>query len=99
MPLQFKNPVQANGKTYPYVALNLSISPLINSDYVGGSVSMRMTPYLIAIDGSIELYNEGAKDLLYMDVFKVIDSGDLILGEAVEGIMTSIQKFIFDKNI
>jgi len=70
-----------------------------NPTDVGGSVAMRLTPYRILPDGTIENLPDQAKAVVYLDVFTDIANGDSQLGLAVNQIMGAIQQFILDKNI
>lgn len=103
MPIVSTNPVVKDGKTYPYFMVNLAISPIIRNDvepeYIGGSVAMRLTPYLQNQDGSFESLPDDAKSIVYFDVFQEIDGGDIALGKVVSGIMGSIQEYINDKGL
>ena len=54
MLLQNPNPINIEGVEYPYLACSLSVSPNIQSNYVGTSVSVRMVP-AASIDGSMYL--------------------------------------------
>lgn len=99
MPIQASTPIVYNGEYYPYYGVNLAISPMWNPTEVGGSVAMRLTPYRILPDGTIENLPDQAKAVVYLDVFTDIANGDMQLGLAVNQIMGAIQQFILDKNI
>lgn len=99
MPILASTPIVYNGEQYPYYGVNLAISPKWDSTDVGGSVAMRLTPYRILQDGTIEKLDDQAKAVAYLDVFTDISNGDIQLGTAVNTIMGSIQQFILDKGI
>ena len=99
MPIQASTPITYNGEQYPYYAINLAISPMYKGNEVGGSVAMRLTPYRILPDGSIENLPDEAKPVVYLDVFDAIAAGDNQLGLAVNQIMGAIQQFILDKSL
>ena len=99
MPILASTPIVYNGEQYPYYGVNLAISPKWDSTDVGGSVAMRLTPYRILQDGTIEKLDDQAKAVVYLDVFTDISNGDIQLGTAVNTIMSSIQQFILDKGI
>ena len=99
MPIQASTPIVYNGESYPYYGVNLAISPMWNPTDVGGSVAMRLTPYRILPDGTIENLPDQAKAVVYLDVFTDIANGDSQLGLAVNQIMGAIHQFILDKNI
>jgi len=44
MPITTTQPIQQNGHTYPYLSVNLAVSPLVE-DYIGGSIALKLTPY------------------------------------------------------
>jgi hypothetical protein len=94
MALVSKNPIVVDGIEYPFYALNLAVSPLVKETSIGGSVSMKLTPYRYDEDGKIDLL-EQSRSQLYLDVFT---SGDAIGIECATDVMTAIQKFIDNKN-
>jgi len=101
MPITSTQPIEKDGKTYPYLTVNLSISPLVQ-DTIGASVAMRLTPYRvkdITEGGGFEMLPDDAKPVVYLDVFPIIEGGDLVLGQTVNGIMTSLQDFITGKGL
>jgi hypothetical protein len=101
MPITSTQPIEKDGKTYPYLTVNLSISPLVQ-ETLGASVAMRLTPYRVkgVEEGSgFEMLPDNAKAVVYLDVFPAIESGDLVLGQTVNGIMTSLQDFINGKGL
>jgi hypothetical protein len=101
MPIVSTQPIEQDGKSYPYLTVNLAISPLVK-DYIGGSVALRLVPYrekTVEEGGGFEMLDDQAKAVVYLDVFATIDQGDVELGQAVNGIMSSIQQFIIDKGL
>ena len=101
MPIISTQPIEKDGKVYPYLTVNLSISPLVQ-DTIGASVAMRLTPYRVKDveeGGGFEMLPDDAKAVVYLDVFPVIEGGDLVLGQAVTGIMTSLQDFVTGKGL
>lgn len=99
MPITASIPIEYNGEQYPYYGVNLAISPKWDPTEVGGTVAMRLTPYRILPDGTIEKLDDLAKAVVYLDVFTEINAGDTQLGMAVNLIMGSIQQFILDKGL
>jgi len=99
MPIQASIPIEYNGEQYPYYGVNLAISPKWDSTDVGGTVAMRLTPYRILQDGTIEKLDEQSKAVVYLDVFLEIAAGDTQLESAVTSIMGAIQQFIIDKGL
>jgi hypothetical protein len=101
MPITATTPLQHNGKSYPYYTATLAISPLVK-DYIGGSVALKLVPYREKTEeegGGFEMVEEQAISHVFLDVFQNIEAGDLILGQAVQGIMTAIQTYITLKGI
>jgi hypothetical protein len=98
MPIQSTQPITISGNTYPYLTVNLAISPLVEN-YIGGSVALKLTPYRELPEGGFEFIEDEAKAVTYLDVFKTIQEGDAELGAVVYGIMGAIQQFIIDKGL
>jgi hypothetical protein len=99
MPITTTKTITKDGHTYPYLMVNLAISPLVR-DYVGGSVALKLTPYReLPNNGGFETLEEEAQSVVYFDVFETIDKGDVQLEAAVNGIMGSLQQFITDKGL
>jgi hypothetical protein len=97
MALQASTPIIKDGISYPYFIVNLAVSPNIQANDIGGSVALRLTPYRVLEDGSLEFCEEATKAVAYADVFKNISEGDSDLGAIVSGIMGKIQEFIIAK--
>lgn len=99
MPISTTQPITISGNTYPYLTVNLAISPLIK-DYIGGSVAMKLTPYRELGNGEFDILDDSyAKQVVYLDVFQNIDNGDVELGNVVQSIMGAIQQYIIDKGL
>jgi len=96
MPITSTNPIEVDGNTYPYFMVNLAISPLVKPTDIGGSVAMKLTPYRVLEDGSIEDLQDNSIPLTYMDIF---ESDDLDAKKAAASIMSAIQEFIIDKKL
>lgn len=91
-------PTVVEGVEYPYLLVNLAISPVIHDGgRIGASVAMRLTPYR-EIPGGIEQLPDYAKAVSYFDVFKEAES-DPEIASAIEKIMTGLQEFITDKGL
>lgn len=97
MALQASTPIIKDGISYPYFIVNLAVSPNIQANDIGGSVALRLTPYRVLEDGSLEFCEEATKAVAYADVFKNISEGDSDLANIVSGIMGKIQEFIIAK--
>jgi hypothetical protein len=98
MPIRTSTPIIQNGNTYPYLSINLAISPLVE-DHIGGSIALKLTPYRELEEGGFEFLEDQAKNVVYLDVFKTIQEGDTHLQTAVYNIMNTLQQFIYDKNL
>lgn len=96
MPLISSTPTVIDGVEYPYFLVNLSISPYNAPE--GASVALRLTPYRNLELGGIEQLPDYAKAVSLLDVFTVAQS-DPAFEKAIEGIMTTLQTFINDKNL
>ena len=91
-------PTIVDGVEYPYLLVNLAISPVVHDGgNIGASVAMRLTPYR-EISGGIEQLRDYAKAVSYFDVFKEAES-DAEIASAIEKIMTGLQEFITDKGL
>ncbi len=101
MPITATVPLEYNGNTYPYYTATLAISPLVK-DYIGCSVVLKLTPYReksLEEGGGFDVVEEMAVNQVFLDVFESISQGDLILGQAVNDIMASIQVYITQKGL
>ena len=101
MPLSLSTPVVKDGKEYPYCTINLAISPLLNPTDIGGSVSMRVTPYREKTSeegGGYEFLYEDARAIVFMDIFQEA-ANDQAVKDVTESIMAALQKYIIDKNL
>ena len=96
MPLISTTPTVVDGVEYPYFLVNLSISPYNAPE--GASVALRLTPYRNLELGDIEQLPDYAKAVSLLDVF-VVAQNDPAFEKAIEGIMTTLQTFINDKNL
>lgn len=91
-------PTIVDGVEYPYLLVNLAISPVVHDGgNIGASVAMRLTPYR-EISGGIEQLPDYAKAVSYFDVFKEAET-DAEIASAIEKIMTGLQEFITDKGL
>ena len=96
MPLISTTPTVVDGLEYPYFLVNLSISPYNAPE--GASVALRLTPYRNLELGGIEQLPDYTKAVSLLDVFAVAES-DPAFEKAIEGIMTTLQTFINDKQL
>lgn len=96
MPIIAVKPIVKDGVEYPYLLVNLAVSPLVQETNIGASCAMKLTPYRVKEDGTFEILNDDAIPFSYLDVFT---SGDEDLLKATNSIMGAIQQFVIDKNI
>lgn len=98
MAITSTQPTIVDGVEYPYLLVNLAISPVVHEGgNIGASVAMRLTPYR-DLGGNIEQLPDYAKAVSYFDVFKEAES-DAEIASAIEKIMTGLQEFITDKGL
>ena len=96
MPITAVKPIVKDGVEYPYLLVNLAVSPLVQETTIGASCAMKLTPYRVKEDGTFEMLPDDAIPFSYLDVFS---AGDKDLLKATETIMGAIQEFIIAKNI
>ena len=96
MPITAVKPIIKDGVEYPYLLVNLAVSPLVQETTIGASCAMKLTPYRVNEDGTFEMLNDDAIPFSYLDVFS---AGDKDLLKATETIIGAIQEFIIAKNI
>ena len=96
MPIVAVKPIIKDGIEYPYLLVNLAVSPLVQETTIGASCAMKLTPYRVKEDGTFDILNDDAIPFSYLDVFT---AGDEDLLKATNTIMGAIQQFIIAKNI
>lgn len=96
MAITTNNPVTIDGVTYNKFTVNLAVSPLIGTSYIGASVSLLLTKY--NDDDGVKLLEteQGRVPQVFYDVFT---SGDADAIQATQEIMTSIQNYINKKGL
>ena len=99
MPITSTTPIIIDGIEFPFLKVNLSISPLEKTNEIGGSVSLLLTPYRELPEGGFETLYDLAKPVVFLDIFENIQNGDEACAKAVTGILGSIQGFIIDKGL
>ena len=97
MPLTLNTPRIVDGNEYPYVTVNLAISPLVEETNIGGSTVIIFKPYRVLEDATFEFLDEQIP-FVYLDVF-VAAQTDPVLAQSLTTIFGSLQQFITDKNI
>ena len=96
MPITAVKPIIKDGVEYPYLLVNLAVSPLVQETTIGASCAMKLTPYRVNEDGTFDILYDDAIPFSYLDVFT---AGDEDLLKATNTIMGAIQQFVIDKNI
>lgn len=96
MPIVAVKPIIKDGVEYPYLLVNLAVSPLVQEITIGASCAMKLTPYRVKEDGTFDILTDDAIPFSYLDVFT---AGDEDLLKATNTIMGAIQQFVIDKNI
>lgn len=93
MPLISTQPVIVDGKEYPFLALNMAVSPFWQPQYVGGSIALRFTPFRYDENHNVEKLENSdyQKVISLMDVF---DNGTPEEKDIANKIMLQIQELI-----
>jgi hypothetical protein len=93
MPLISTQPTIVDGKEYPFLALNMAVSPFWQPQYVGGSIALRFTPFRYDENHNVEkLENpDYQKVVSMMDVF---ENGTAEEKDIANKIMLQIQELI-----
>jgi hypothetical protein len=94
--------IENNGFIYPYVLINLAISPKYDettpAEDIEGNVSMMLTPYRVLPNGLMDVYTDGRYSMYLTDIYKEAAT-DADLAEAMGYIITGIQFFINAKGL
>ena len=102
MPISTTRVIENNGFTYPYLLVNLAISPKYDETTpaadIEGNVSMLLTPYRVLPNGLMDVYTDGRYSIYMTDIYKEAQS-DEDLAQAMTYIITGIQYFINTKNL
>lgn len=93
MPFTRSTPLEIDGKTYPYYAVQLVISPRISAQNVAAAVVVNLTPYLVDSNGNIESRPDLVRPVIISDAYSKAVS-DPVLAQALAGISLEIQAFI-----
>ena len=94
--------IENNGFVYPYVLINLAISPKYDEVTpavdIEGNVSMMLTPYRVLPNGLMDIYEDGRYSMYMTDIYKEA-AADADLAQAMGYIITGIQYFINTKGL
>lgn len=97
MPITTQNPIPDPAGDYDRLGIQLAISPVWHESDVGAAVAIRLTPYRVNADGTIEQSTD-ARSVVYGDAFAAA-ADDPALAAAVTQIMSALQDFITAKGI
>jgi hypothetical protein len=102
MPISTTRVIENNGFTYPYVLVNLAISPKYDETTtaadIEGNVSMLLTPYRVLPNGLMDIFIDGRYSIYMTDIYKEAEN-DADLAQAMTYIITGIQYFINTKQL
>lgn len=93
MPLISTKPVVVDGKEYPFLMLNMSVSPYVQSQYIGGSVAIRLTPFRYDENHNVEIL-EGTDYQKVLSMIDVFETGTPEEKQIATNIMAQIQDLI-----
>lgn len=97
MPIMTTKPVADPAGDYNCLGINLSISPVWQTNNIGASVSMALTPFRVR-EGIIEPLMDQQRYCVFGDAFQQSQT-DPALTEAVSTIMTALQQFVTAKGL
>ena len=99
MAINATNPVIVDGVEYPHYAVQLVVSPQIGAADVSGSLILRMTPYRVRPDNTIEaLGPEFARSHIVSGIFARAGA-DPQFGAAMGVIYTALAQYIAAKEL
>ena len=102
MPISTTRVIENNGFTYPYVLINLAISPKYDETTpaadIEGNVSMMLTPYRVLPNGLMDVYTDGRYSIYMTDIYKEAFNDEELM-QAMGYIITGIQFFINAKEL
>lgn len=97
MALTTTQPIVKDGKTYDKLAANLALSPMPHQDGYGISIAVRLTPYLVGLDGP-ERLEDNVRTVVYGDA-TVDAQTDAALAEFLQTLEAAAQAFINAKGL
>ncbi len=97
MPINTTKPLVRDGETYQHYAVQMIVSPGIETADISARVVLNLTPYRLA-DGAIEALPDAMKSVLISDAF-VRAKTDPALAQALGTIMSAVQGFITAKGL
>ena len=94
MKLIATQPIIKDGVEYPYLTVNLAMSPVYGR-LEGASTSLRFTPFRVTEDGNIESLEISQTSAEY-DIFQSSDEHLVALGQ---DLITALQKYVDNKGL
>lgn len=99
MAINATNPVTVDGVEYPHYAVQLVVSPQIGVADVSGSLILRMTPFRVRPDNTIEaLGPEFTRSHIVSDIFASA-GGDPQFAVAMGAIYAALAQYIAAKEL
>lgn len=99
MAINATNPATVDGVEYPHYAVQLVVSPQIGVADVSGTLIMRLTPYRVRPDNTIEsLGPEFARSHIVSDIFARAGS-DPQFASALGAIYAALAEYIVKKGL
>ena len=99
MAINASSPVVVDGIEYPHYAVQLSITPRIGAADVTGTMVMRLTPYRVRPDNTIEaLGTEHVKSHIVSDVFERA-ALDPVFAQALAAVYQAIAGYVSAKEL
>lgn len=99
MPITLTQPFQADGKDYPYVAVQMIVSPDPAGPTVVARTVINFRPFRMGDDGNVEMRPHGEMpSILLADAFHAAQF-DPHLAVALGAIQDAIQQYVTDKGL
>jgi hypothetical protein len=97
MAITTSKPIERDGKVYDKLAANLALSPMWNTDGIGVSIAVRLTPYRVGEEGPEPLH-DAAEAVVYGDALETA-TGDPAVAEFLSTLEAAAQRFIDVKGL
>ena len=100
MQIQTSTPIPdpSGGASYDRYLVTLAVSPIVDGANIRGAVSMRLTPFRTAEDGTVEPLEGGDVALVFGNVFDAAQN-DPNLGQSLTAILGAIQGYVTARGI
>lgn len=95
MPLETQNPAVTEAGVFPFLGLQLAISPRWsdNPEQIGAMVSARFVPFRITEEGAVERLEDQSRNFATPDMFAMAAESEA-MAQAVGQIMAGLQAII-----